>query len=287
MGLTRRQFLGATLGAGAVSAAGAGYAWGIEPTAWEITRTAVRVSASRGLSQPIKLLHLADLHASPAVPLAMIREALLLGVAENPDLIAVTGDFFTGIFNDWEEYQDVLRVLSDTAPTFAILGNHDGQIDTEGVGGWATRAQVTELLGGSGMTLLYNESRRIEIKGQFIDLFGVGDLWRRECFPNLAFSSHPIRGSEDAIWRIALNHNPDAKTLFAPFDWDLMLCGHTHGGQVVVPLVGPLWVPVQDRRFIAGLYRWENRQLFVTRGVGNLHGVRLNCRPEISVLELS
>jgi predicted MPP superfamily phosphohydrolase len=66
-----------------------------------------------------------------------------------------------------------------------------------------------------------------------------------------------------------------------------MLCGHTHGGQVVFPLVGPLRVPVEDRRFIAGLYPWENRQLFVTRGVGNLHGIRMNWRPEISVLELS
>jgi predicted MPP superfamily phosphohydrolase len=288
MGITRRQFIGATVGSGVVGAIGVGcYAWGYEPTNWEVTRTEIQLGDKPKLGQPVRVLHLSDLHASSSVSMEMLREAIELGLVTQPDVIFVTGDFFTGIFDQWDAYKKVLRLLSAVAPVYAVLGNHDGHIDTAGVGGWATRAQVTDLLADSGLKLLYNEHDRLTIRGQKIDLFGVGDLWRKECFPDRAFGARPARESADEPWRIALSHNPDSKDLFAPFDWDLMLCGHTHGGQVVLPVVGALWVPIEDKRFVGGLYAWENRQLFVTRGVGNLLGIRLNCRPEISGLELT
>jgi predicted MPP superfamily phosphohydrolase len=65
-----------------------------------------------------------------------------------------------------------------------------------------------------------------------------------------------------------------------------MLSGHTHGGQVVLPLVGERFVPVRDKRFIAGLKPWNGRQVYVTLGVGNIGGVRVNCRPEVTMLNL-
>ena len=64
-----------------------------------------------------------------------------------------------------------------------------------------------------------------------------------------------------------------------------MLCGHTHGGQIRLPLPAP-FAPIRDKRDVHGLHHWENRWMNITRGVGNLHGVRFNCRPELSVLEL-
>jgi predicted MPP superfamily phosphohydrolase len=76
MVISRRQFLGATFGAGAVGVAGVSYAWGYEPTDWDVTRTAVRMRLGRAISRPIKLLHLSDLHASPSVSLEMLQEAL-------------------------------------------------------------------------------------------------------------------------------------------------------------------------------------------------------------------
>jgi predicted MPP superfamily phosphohydrolase len=121
-------------------------------------------------------------------------------VQQKPDVIVVTRDFITGVFYEWEAYQDVLRVLSEAAPTFAVWGNHDGHSDTEGVGGWTTRAQMTTLTEGSGMTLLYNEGRRIEMLGQAINLFGVGNLWKQECFPHQAFAQHGARKAGDDMW---------------------------------------------------------------------------------------
>jgi predicted MPP superfamily phosphohydrolase len=66
-----------------------------------------------------------------------------------------------------------------------------------------------------------------------------------------------------------------------------MLCGHTHGGQVPILPIGPSFAPVEDKRFIAGLRAWRGRQIYVTRGVGNIGGMRFRCRPEIGMLTLS
>jgi predicted MPP superfamily phosphohydrolase len=86
---------------------------------------------------------------------------------------------------------------------------------------------------------------------------------------------------------VLLSHNPDSKDALDAFPWHLMLCGHTHGGQVIVPLAGPIFAPVADKRYVAGLKPWGDRQIHVTRGVGNVGGVRFLCRPEASLLLLS
>ena len=86
---------------------------------------------------------------------------------------------------------------------------------------------------------------------------------------------------------ILLNHNPDAKDILRRYPWHLMLAGHTHGNQIYLPFLGRHpWAVVQDPRFIAGRYDWEGRQLHINRGIGGLAGIRLNCRPEVSLLLL-
>ena len=91
----------------------------------------------------------------------------------------------------------------------------------------------------------------------------------------------------DEVPTLLLAHNPDTKDVAWPFAWDAMLSGHTHGGQVVLPWIGPPFVPVEDRRFIAGLHSWRDRWIYTTRGVGNILGVRVNCRPEVTLLEVT
>jgi predicted MPP superfamily phosphohydrolase len=111
---------------------------------------------------------------------------------------------------------------------------------------------------------------------------GVGDVWAGDLEPAGAFAQ--IRRGD--IPTVLLSHNPDTKDAMADYPWHLMLSGHTHGGQVILPLYGPPIVPVHDRRYIAGLKPWHDRQIHVTRGVGNLLGVRFACRPEVAVLDL-
>ncbi|MCX6953758.1 MAG: hypothetical protein NTV51_16525 [Verrucomicrobia bacterium] len=140
---------------------------------------------------------------------------------------------------------------------------------------------MPSLLTAAGVQLLHNTSRELTVRGRRLQILGVGDWWSGECRPARAFLTAPPRAG--AV-RLVLNHNPDAKAAFAPFDWDLMLCGHTHGGQIGIPALARRFAPVQDKRFIAGLYPWEKRQIFITRGVGNIERARFFCRPEISTL---
>ena len=93
---------------------------------------------------------------------------------------------------------------------------------------------------------------------------------------------------DDAKVDAILVGDPDCKEDLSGYEWDLMLCGHTHGGQLIVPILGQRpFAPVRDKRFVEGLHKWESRQIHITRGVGNLHGMRFNCRPEVSILKLT
>jgi predicted MPP superfamily phosphohydrolase len=224
---------------------------------------------------------MSDLHASFSVPMSIIEHAITVGLALNPDLICVTGDFITrgGEF-EAKEYTAVLKRLSAAAPTFAVLGNHDGGAWTEVYEGRSSHQDVDRLLEDSGIELLHNRSKALTVRDSVLSLVGTGDLWNEELDPHRAFAEV---GADPVV---LLSHNPDGKDLVANYPWQLMLSGHTHGGQVVVPFIGPRYAPVKDKRYVEGLKPWGARQIQVSRGVGNIAGVRFCCRPEITLLEL-
>jgi uncharacterized protein len=231
----------------------------------------------------IRVLQVSDFHISPYVPYELVESAIELGLKKKPDLICVTGDFITNDHPfEMERYAKSLRRLSSAAPTFACLGNHDGGSWSATIGGFEDTRTVRTLLAKSNITLLHNRSQVVEVRGQRIQLVGVGDLWENEIDEKLAF-----REVDSRLPVVLLAHNPDSKDVLAAAPWDLMLSGHTHGGQVLVPVVGERFVPVKDKRFIAGLKAWQGRQVYVTRGVGNLGGIRVNCRPEVTILDLA
>lgn len=288
MRVTRRRFLAGLAGGGlgAVATAG-GYARWVEPELFEVSHWRVPLATSGAQSgRPLRVLHLSDFHASDVVPFTLIAEAIALGLAERPDLILLTGDYYTGRFQGWREYRPVLAPLAPAAPTFAVFGNHDGELAASGVGGWPRRWQSRALFANAGITVMENTVARLTVAGREVELFGVGDLWTGECDPARAFAGRERRGADDRTLRLVLNHNPDAKTLFADYDWDVMLCGHTHGGQFRLPLIGAVHAPVQDMAYVEGLNPWRDRLIYTTRGVGNLHGVRFNCPPEVSILDI-
>ena len=119
--------------------------------------------------------------------------------------------------------------------------------------------------------------------GREFTLVGVGDILSADVDAPAAFEG--VREGEAAPI-LLLSHNRDSKGLFRNYPWDLMLCGHSHGGQIVLPLVGPPYCGLGDRRFAHGLNPRRGRQIYTTRGVGNIKGIRFNCRPEVTVLNL-
>ena len=97
-----------------------------------------------------------------------------------------------------------------------------------------------------------------------------------------------FRAADSKVPAVLLSHNPDTKEGVASRHWELMLSGHTHGGQLRVPWLGATpFAPVRDKRFVAGLHRWNDRWIHITKGIGNVYGMRINCPPEISFLTLT
>ncbi len=272
---TRRQFL---TGLGAL-AAGAGV--------WPLARGQVIDVSHRSLrlwdepGAPWRVGHVSDLHFSRDISLAHIREAFDLLLATAPDLICVTGDFVTDQAPDPAALVGELRRLARAAPTLACLGNHDGGRWSASRGGPREPDAVIEMVRAAGLQLLHERSERITLKNRTAEVAGVADLW-----------SHPIETPGERFGpsphpRIVLAHNPDTKDELARAPWNLMLSGHTHGGQIRLPWVGGrLTAPVRDDRYIEGLLPWEGRHLHISRGVGSLYGLRYNCPPEVTLLEL-
>jgi len=238
----------------------------------------------RALPNPVKILQLSDLHASDVVPLDFIAKAVRLGLEQQPDLVFVTGDFLTGRFDRLEDYAKVLRPLSERLPCFATLGNHDGGRWASARRGYESTENVRELLVQSGITLLHNRSTELGIQKSSICLIGLGDVWAGEFAPKAAFAARP---TDEKTPVLVLSHNPDTKEQLRDYHWDVMFCGHTHGGQLQIPLVGAPFAPVRDKRFVKGLHQWEGgRWIYISKGVGNLLGCRFNCRPEVSLITL-
>ncbi len=226
---------------------------------------------------------MSDLHVSAFVPLEIIEDGVKLALREKPDLFVLTGDFVTNSAPfDEKRYARALKHLGRTAPTYACLGNHDGGSWCAGIGGFADTTVVRSLLQNSRVMLLHNRSAVIRVRGTGLNLVGTGDLWNHEVDAESAFSA-----IDSSLPVVLLAHNPDTKDVLGDRSWDVMLSGHTHGGQVMLLGVEKEFVPVKDKRYIAGLGEWRGRKLYVTRGVGSLGGIRLNCRPEVTVLELT
>jgi predicted MPP superfamily phosphohydrolase len=253
----------------------------------EVTRKKVFIPNLKN-KFPLKILHLSDLHFSSSVSLQDIEIAMREGFALHPDACLITGDFITKQKTNekLEEYSKLLSKFARSVPIFASLGNHDGGEWTGSRGGYTNSKKVEMMLKKAGIKLLHNQRESIYLKGQALSIAGVGDLWSKTCLPQLCLIKKNNRTNPSPS--LLLCHNPDAKELLAPYQWDLMLCGHTHGGQFKIPFFNwTPFAPVRDHSMVEGLHSWKGRQIHITRGVGNLLGLRFNCRPEVSLLELT
>lgn len=274
--ISRRRFLVASCYAAIVGS----YTYGryLEPYALEVTHVPFSFTRVR-LNGPVRWVHISDFHAFDLLPFSIIEDTISLALFQDPDFICITGDFVTSRVGNRDQYIAALRRLTERVPTYAVMGNHDGGYWSSHTGGARTSYDIRTLLEESNVRVLHNESELVTIRNSKLQLVGVGDIWAREFDPDAA-----IKKSTNDYPVIMLSHNPDSKSDLQSYEWDLMLCGHTHGGQLTIPVMGdtPL-APVRDHRYVAGLNPWEDRWIYTNRGIGSISGIRVNCRPEVTV----
>lgn len=278
--ISRKQFLATCLSLPVIGAAGFGCMRFWEPEWFEITQKKIPINT---LKKSLRILHLADFHASDVVTYDYIESTIEASIAQKPDLAFLTGDFITRHLVEEHRYHQILSRLTSVVPTYACIGNHDGGSWAKSYHGYSTFERVEKLLKDSGLEFLFNQKVLADIAGESIEIIGLGDYWSGDTKPEHVMA----KKREIDRPRLVLCHNPDAKELFRDYDWDLMFCGHTHGGQLVVPFLELRpFLPIRDKQFAEGLHPYDGRLIHVTRGIGNLHGLRFNCRPEISMIEL-
>ena len=283
--ISRRQFLTGIIGGAATAGGAVGYGMGIEAHWLEVTEKTVTLPPSAARGPALRLAHLSDLHASRWCPPPYLHSAVQQTLERKPDFVCLTGDFFT-CKETWvdQDVIDCLKPLARAVPTFASLGNHDGGPFTAQYRGEPNHERIGAVLAQSGISWLQNRTVDFRIRGRPVRLTGLGDLWNNDCRPEIAFAGVE---PDPSVVAIAMSHNPDSKEFLLPYPWHLLLSGHTHGGQCGIPGIGRELAPVTDKEFIAGLYPYLDRQVHITRGVGNLHGIRILCRPEVSLLTVT
>ena len=280
--ISRRGFLG-VLG-GAALGVGVGlplYVFRWEPYWLKVERNVLTFDERDGVPSGLRIVHLSDIHRSDIVPDSYIRKCVSKANELEPDLILLTGDYITGDVGWAAGLGELLAPLKASMGVWACLGNHDGGKWSARYGGPPGYNRVREELKKAGIGVLVNENVQLEYDGVPVTIVGMGDLWAGYFDPETTFQGIAPDG-----FVICLTHNPDTLEMLQGYPVDLFLCGHTHGGQVSVPLVGAPILPIEDTRYGGGLYRLSENYAYVNRGVGLLRKVRFNCRPEISFLRV-
>lgn len=218
-----------------------------------------------------RLVHLSDIHHSPFTSLEHISRAVRIANELKPDMFILTGDYVSHDAEYIAPAAKVLGSLESEFGTFACLGNHDHWTDAE---------LVTKYLREADIKVLNNEGFRFRARNASFWLAGVDDYMAGQTDLPSA-----LRGSFPDEMKMLLAHNPKTLPRAARAGVDLMLSGHTHGGQVKIRDEEKRILP--RRKFASGLYRRRETQVYITRGIGTVVlPVRYGCPPEISLIQL-
>jgi predicted MPP superfamily phosphohydrolase len=279
MSMGRRELLRRAaelaLVAGALGVAGAEYTRTIEPSWVEVTQVHVRMPGMAPAFEGYRIAQISDLHLgdwlTPVRLAQVVRAVNDLGA----DLIAVTGDFITSHAS--RQAQGLITTLRDLHArdgVTGVLGNHDH---------WSSAAVIRRVIAESGMLDLNNAVHTLQRGRSLLHIAGVDDMWERKARLDNVLAAMPREGAA-----VLLAHEPDfADTSAASGRFGLQISGHSHGGQVIAPFIGPLRLPLYAIKYPLGRYQVGQMTQYTNRGIGMLQPhVRLNCRPEITVYTL-
>ena len=278
--LSRRDVLKlasiATVEAALLVGGGLTYGYKIEPGWIEVESLSLTLPRLSHAFNGYRIVQISDIHMSEWMDRERLAEIVERVNRLNPDLIAITGDLlwiqperFVG------DLVSTLGMLSARDGIVGILGNHDH---------WSDPQAVREAYRESGIVELSNTTITLNKEDKLLHISGVDDYWERFDRLDFVLENLPEQGCA-----ILLAHEPDYADISAPTGrFDLQLSGHSHGGQVVLPVIGPPVLPRYGQKYPSGLYKIHGMYQYTNRGVGMISPqVRFNCRPEITVFTIN
>lgn len=278
---SRRAFLHGGLAGGLVSLTAMVYggydAYAHEPFDPVLERITLALPEAHAELAGLRIGFLADTHLGPSMGEDDVARATALLAAERPDLVLLGGDYISASPRYARPVAAILRELVRDAPlgSAAVLGNHDcGERGRDEV--------VTASLEEVGIPVLRNQAGVIETGRGQLWIAGVDDALMARADPMVTFSAIPAGAATLTLW-----HEPDYARRTARLGAFAQLSGHSHGGQVRLPGIGPLFLPRGGQQFVIGFNDAIGMPVYTSRGVGVfLPPFRFNCPPEVTLITL-
>ena len=246
---------------------------GIEPHWPDVVQVDILLP---GLPQELDgfpIAQMGDMHLGPYTDAEDVRRGVRIVNSLDAQIVVITGDAFYGNPDYARICAQELTALKAPLGVFAIAGNHERWIEAEKAEGPLREA---------GLTVLCNASFRIRVNEVDLWLLGMDDLvW------GLGDLDLTLQGVPNDAFKVLLVHEPDFADEAAKAGINLQLSGHSHGGQICLPWLGPVMLPTMAQKYPSGLYQIGKMWLYTNRGLGVVKPpIRLNCRPEITLVRL-
>lgn len=281
---SRRDFLKITgytlLSSFLVGSSGFIYGIFIEPEELDVKEVEIKLPRLPREFSGYRIVQFSDLHMGGWMNGERLRNVVDMVIKQDPDLVVITGDIFTGpvwdtnLINAADEFVVEISRLTADFKTLGVLGNHDY---------WSDANETRKALERGGVIEIGNAFHTLERDGQELHIAGVDDIWYEHDDLDEVLSKLPKTGEA-----ILLAHEPDFADKSAKTGrFGLQLSGHSHGGQIVLPFIGPPVLPWLGQKYPSGLYKVGEMWQYTNRGVGMFLPIRFNCRPEITVFTLN
>ncbi|MGB8644008.1 MAG: metallophosphoesterase [Anaerolineae bacterium] len=239
-----------------------------------LTRMSLTVDNLPRPFEGLKLAFLTDFHSGPTTPADFLKRVVDETNRENPDVVLLGGDYITLELAYLSEIGEALRRLHAPLGVYGVLGNHDY---------WQDANAVHHMLETAGVVDVTNAGRWLHRENSRIRIAGIGDLW--EDLPDLHTA---VGGAHETEPVILLSHNPDYAMELQDPRVKVVLSGHTHGGQICLPKIGPVITNSKyGKRVASGHVQFDSFQVYTSRGLGTVVApFRYNCPPEVAVFTL-
>jgi uncharacterized protein len=239
----------------------------------EVTHHEIFIDDLPRVFEDYRIAFLTDTHVARIVRADFYRECVRQASAFDPHLVLFGGDFVTFHRHIPLAAELLTADLRARDGAFAVRGNHDI---------WAGPDELEAALAARGVEFLTNRSIAIRRGDKSVHLAGIDEIYRGA--PDIAAAFADVDPSRPCI---VVSHHPDIVDELADRRIDLLLCGHTHGGQIRLPFFGPIVVPSRhEALYASGFHRVRNALLYVSRGIGAIPPLRILCRPEVATFTL-